>query len=1157
MDRGTLLAGRYQVSERLGRGGMGEVWSARDGALRRDVAIKMLRVDEGVSANLSARFEREAVAAAQINHPNVVALYDRGVHEGMFFLVMELVDGASLSALIEASGTVALSRALEIAEQICAALEATHQAGVVHFDIKPHNVMITAAGLVKVVDFGIAGLARAQQLSVADSSRLDLAATLEYAAPEQFTAERGDARSDLYALGGVLFAMLTGRAPFAGLSPWAMVAAKTSGDAPRLDRVRPGLPPAFTALVARLLEREPELRPQSARVVRERLGRLRADPDIGEDEQYLGTTMVEAGLTQVPAPVEISRLRPGGAIAAGGGGPRQLPPDTGLFTGREDELQALFALAEQARTAGEPGTVVISAIDGMGGVGKTALAVRAAHRLAPQFPDGQLFLDLYGFTQGAVPRDPGDALAALLASLGIPPQQIPAERGARAAFYRDHLADTRTLIVLDNAVDEAQVAPLLPASESCLVLVTSRKRLKALDDALLLPLDVLPLGEAVALLRKAARLGEGPVDEALLEQAAELCGRLPLALLIVGALLRTGGKAWNLPLLIDRLTADRPGHELAGFTDETRSVQAVFDLSYQHLSEDLQQLFRLLGLLPGPEIDAYAAAAMLDTDPEAAGRLLQRLADHSLLPGSSPGRYRPHDLIRAHARTLAVTRDSKPGRDGALDRLLRYYAHTAQRAAQPIGRYPGPEPGGAAPDHAPALIDPDAARSWLRVEKSNLEASFAYAHAHAMHDATVALAAGLAEILRADGPWTRALEIHQVAADTADRLEFAAAHANALTDLGRVQYLAGDLPGADDALSRALGLFRAFGDGLGEAVAQNELGQVRQATGDFSGADEAHSRALELFRVLGHRLGEANALIELGCVRRQVGDSPGAGNALTQAFDLCRVLGHRFGEAYVLTELGTLRRANGDLSGADDALGRALELFRALDDRRGEAKVLIELGCVRRQSGDYSGAESAQTRAVDFCRALGYRVGEINALLELGRVRRQVGDFPGAGSALTRALEYCRALSSRVGEALVLAELGQVRHATGDFPGAKDAHCRALEIFRAVGSRSYEAYALNHYAAVLAATGQSACALTHFQQALAMNRELNQPDDEAVSLEGIAQHHLAIGDTHQGAARLNQALEIYQRLDWRADIERIRAQLAEITGAQADPSSEA
>jgi predicted ATPase len=242
------------------------------------------------------------------------------------------------------------------------------------------------------------------------------------------------------------------------------------------------------------------------------------------------------------------------AAVPAGRGPRHLLPDTALFAGRDREMDALLALAGQAGSGDTPGAVVISAIDGMSGVGKTALALHAAHRLADHFHDGHLFINLAGFTAGRHPLDPAQALADLLRDLGIPPQLIPADLEARAAFYRDRLHGTRTLIVLDNAAGEDQVRPLLPGTGSCLVLITSRRRLAALDDALPLPLDVLAPAEAVTLLRRAARLPATPTshdsdddsETRLLEQVAGLCGCLPLALLIAAALLRARGRAWTL-----------------------------------------------------------------------------------------------------------------------------------------------------------------------------------------------------------------------------------------------------------------------------------------------------------------------------------------------------------------------------------------------------------------------------------------------------------------------------------------------------------------------------------------------------------------------------------------------------------------------------------
>ncbi|MFJ9482653.1 serine/threonine-protein kinase [Streptomyces mirabilis] len=213
MQSGDLIAGRYELAKRLGRGGMGEVWAARDRRLHRDVALKLLALGDDVPPELAKRFDREAVAAAQINHPNVASLYDRGRHEDLLFLVMEKVDGSPLNEHLQAHPVLAPPDVLAIAEDICAALVAAHAAGVVHYDIKPHNVMLTPDRQVKVVDFGIAGFLQTA-FTLAHSSQLTPAGTPEYGAPEQFLAERGDTRSDLYALGGLLFALLTGRAAF-------------------------------------------------------------------------------------------------------------------------------------------------------------------------------------------------------------------------------------------------------------------------------------------------------------------------------------------------------------------------------------------------------------------------------------------------------------------------------------------------------------------------------------------------------------------------------------------------------------------------------------------------------------------------------------------------------------------------------------------------------------------------------------------------------------------------------------------------------------------------------------------------------------------------------------------------------------------------------
>ena len=817
--------------------------------------------------------------------------------------------------------------------------------------------------------------------------------------------------------------------------------------------------------------------------------------------------------------------------------PRQLPAAVRHFTGRQAELDMLTRLLDE--TDASSGTVVISAIDGMAGIGKTALAVHAAHRLAEKFPDGQLFLDLHGYTQGHPSRTADEALTWLLRALGVPPRGIPADGEQAAALYRQHLADTRTLIVLDNAATEAQVRPLLPGTGSCLVLITSRRRLKALDDAHVMSLDLLAPPDAVALLRAVAGPGRIPADDPLAIEVAELCGLLPLALRIAASLLRHR-PAWNLEHLAGRLHDQR--HRVTALNDGERELAAVFDLSYTSLEPAHRRLWRRLGLVPGPDLDAYAAAALVQADPKSAGGLLEDLVDHSLLTAHAPDRYRLHDLLRAHARTLAAALP-EPDRVRALDRLLHYYAHTAQSASALVAHHPRPAPEGPAPVHAPALADPEAARTWLRAERLNLDAAQAHASALDLDRHTIALAAGLAEILQTDGPWTHALQVHQAAAETAERLGRTAAHATALTDLGRVRHLTGDYPGADDAHTRALESFRALGDRPGEANAQTNLGRVRYLAGDYPGADSALSTAVQIFQTLGNRLGEADASTDLGRVHYATANGQGAGDALTRALEIYRELGNRLGEANALTNLGWLRHLAGDYPGAADALTSALRIHRELGNRLGQANALVTLGRVRRATEDYRGAGDAVTCALEIYRELGNRLGEANALNILGSVRLAAEDYREAADALTGALEIYRELGNRDGEATILTYLGRVRLAVEDYREADATHTRALKIYRELGDRRNEAWALNYYAATLAATGRHPQALALYQQALAMNRELNKPDDEALSLEGIAEHHLSTGDPAQGIAHLRQALEIYRRLGMTPDIRRAQNRL--------------
>lgn len=354
---------------------------------------------------------------------------------------------------------------------------------------------------------------------------------------------------------------------------------------------------------------------------------------------------------------------------------RQLPPAPPRFTGRATDLAALEDVREKA------GAVIV-AIDGMPGVGKTALAVHAAHRWSTQYPDGQIFLDLQGYTRGAAPVEPGDALNRLLRSLGVPRAQIPDDLDDRAALYRSHLAERRLLVLLDNAASEAQVGPLLPGAGGCLIVITSRRPLVGLDLTHTHSLDLLPSEDAVTLFaRTSGALAEQP--ERLIE-VVELCGRLPLAIRIAGARLRTR-PTWTVAHLVDRLRTTQ--NRLAELEIGDCSVAAALELSYVQLDPDLRSTYRMLGLHPGQDLDLEAAAALTGQSAVQVRRKLDHLLDAHMLHEPIPGRYRLHYLTWAHAATIATKEVAEPERRAALRRLADHHRRAAHSAVESVYLY--------------------------------------------------------------------------------------------------------------------------------------------------------------------------------------------------------------------------------------------------------------------------------------------------------------------------------------------------------------------------------------------------------------------------------------------------------------------------------------
>ncbi|MCM6773894.1 tetratricopeptide repeat protein [Nocardia sp. CDC159] len=810
---------------------------------------------------------------------------------------------------------------------------------------------------------------------------------------------------------------------------------------------------------------------------------------------------------------------------------RALPRDVDALVGREEQLRRIV------QTAGSERVVSIHTINGMPGIGKTALAIRAAHELAPRFPDGQYFVQLHAHTPGQPVADPAEVLAGLLTDLGIDPRSLPDTLAARRNLWRDRLADKRVLLVLDDAHGLAQIEPLLPSGDGCLTIVTSRRRLVALDGAMPLALEVLDPDAAVSLFAFLARRGiTGDTDAAAAERAAadrlvELCGYLPLAIVLLAGRLAHHA-AWSITDLAERFTATTD--RLAELDTSDRAVRAAFELSYRDLPVEQQTLFRQLGLHPGTEFDPGAVAALAAIPLDAARRHLDALYTDHLLEETRPGRYRLHDLLREYVGTLAAT---TPAADdiAAVERLLDYYQHTATRANRWLTHYAPPTDHDTAPLAGPDGIavrefdDQVRALAWMRTERANLLACLE--HATGRDPARmIALTGVLAGLLSLEGPWPLAARLHQRAAETAARQGDCLEEANALTNLGLVGQLTDDYGQAVRVLRQALTLHRDLGNRRGEADALTNLGLALWVTDDYGQAASLLRQALTLYRDLGNRHGEANALTNFGFALWLAEDYGQAADLLRQALTCCSDLGNRVVEAYARNALGYVCRETGDYEQAVALHEQALALSRDLGNRDQEASALTALGQLRRETGDHEQAADLHEQALAHFRDVGNRYGEATALSGLGQVRRDTGDHAQAADLLRQALALNRDIGNRRNQADTLGQLAILYERTGDPQRAADLHRQALVRYRDLGSRLGRARELNGVGRVLLATGEPGEALPAFTDALELAREIGHALERARALDGAAHCRAALGDIAAAVADLSAATEIYRRL---------------------------
>jgi DNA-binding SARP family transcriptional activator len=829
---------------------------------------------------------------------------------------------------------------------------------------------------------------------------------------------------------------------------------------------------------------------QARRVLATELG-LEPGPDLRELQQAI---LADTPIVTVPR----SRSAMGSHVM-----PAQLPADVAGFTGRKLPLKQLDELA---------GTGLVT-IAGAAGVGKTALAVHWAHQILDRFPDGQLYANLRGYAAGA-PLRSIEALSRFLSALGVPDEAIPADEEAASVLYRSLLAGTRMLVLLDNARDPEQVRPLLPGGSGSLAIVTSRDRLTGLavrEGAAGLDLDALTPHEAHTLLVRvlgAERLAVEPEGAA---ELTALCGHLPLALRIAAANLTAHPHAtisgYVAELRRDRLAAlEIVGEPMGG-------VRAAFDHSYSSLSDPARNLFRLLGLVPGPDVTAEAAGALAGLARPQAAALLERLTSAHLVEEHAEHRYTMHDLVREYAAEQADRELSGPDRSGALGRLCDYYLRSVDAAAGHL--YPEilrlPMPDG---DTGPAARFDDhvAALSWLDAERSNLVACVA--------SAPPAAAWRLADALRGY------LMLHQHPLEWSDVASAGLAAAGADGDvhglaaahlsLGGLHWSAARYEQAIAHYTPALALTRRAGWAEGEAATLGNLGLLHWLSGEPREAAEHLSAALAVDERTGRLAGRATNLSNLGLVYGALGRLALAAEQLTEALDAFRRIGSRGGEAAALASLGETCHELGRLDEAQGILSQALALHRELGERSGEAETLRFLACVQRDLGRSGDALELAEAAVALAHEVGYDQSEAEARLVAASVRVQRGEYERSVEDGRRALELARRgghryteAKAQVGLAIALLHAGAPKEAAG-------LATAALAIARRSGYRVIEGNALAALAAIELGHGRLGEAIDRAGQALAVHI------DTGLRL-GQAHTHLLAVEALRAAGRTEEA----------------------------------
>jgi len=985
----------------LGGGGIGVVYRAYDLLLDRDVAIKILNRDsqDRLGSEGRARLFHEARAAARLSHPNIVAIHDIGVSEGTPFIVMELVDGKPLPN----GQAEPLERILSVGRQICSALDHAHAHGIIHRDLKPENILLTSEEVIKLLDFGLARLARVSRSSTDGL----IVGTVHYLAPEQAMGQPVDGRADLYALGVMLYELATGRLPFEGDDPLAIVSRHLHDQPISPSSLRPDLPPALEAVILRLMAKNPDDRFDSARATAAALDAAFSDA---------GGQLLTNGRFQEPPP-------------------NNLPLQLSRFIGREYEMEALRSLLASSR---------LVTLTGLGGSGKTRLALEAASGLLHQYPEGVFLVDLTPLA------DPGLVPQAVLSALGIAEQSELSIIETLTGYLRPR----QLLLILDSCEHLVEACArlagtLLASCPGLTILSTSREALNitgetawyvpALQapDPRQLPSDAQELLEelnryaSVQLFCDRARAVQPgfsltPETAPLVAQICFQLEGIPLAIELAAARLRSLSLEGIAARLRDRFALLTGGSRTA--PPQHQTLRSTIDWSYELLTDAEKTVFNRLSVFAN-SWSLSAAEAVCAGEPEAGGPrrgeildLLTSLVNKSLITHDRRGeedRGRMLETIRQYAR------EKLEGAGEAVElqnRHLTYYLNVSVEA-------------GFRAHSQLAWLD------WAETEHDNLRTALDWALQSQNYQAALGLAGNLALFwyfrgYRSEGrEWLKRV-LGAAGSGEGESEEYRAALAKALYGAA---WLADESGKEIPLYERALALCREIDDRWGEAFCLRGLGVAAINTTNYPRAETLLNSSLSLFRQVGSDWGVALALFNRGWLGydSQIQEETKGGIAdWEEALRLFTQSGDRWGQAVILDALSFSARTEGDYPRAAKLSKEGLRMFKELGDKAGIAISLFRLGTVAYRREEYLQAVGLFEQSRSLQRELGYYWSSANSLRMLGMVACLQGHYDRAQGLINEALISFRQIGSQWGVALALYSLGLTLYYRGEIDRA-------------------------------------------------------------------------------------------------------------------------